>query len=92
MGAEVAVIGQGTWGMGESRRTEEDEIAARRLGIELGMTHIHTAERYADGGCERVVGRAVEDRRPLFGRFVVSFISENGREFQNIPLWLRWSS
>ena len=59
----VAVVGQGTWGMGESRRTEKDEIAALRLGIELGMTHIDTAEMYADGGSERVVGRAVEGRR-----------------------------
>jgi aryl-alcohol dehydrogenase-like predicted oxidoreductase len=42
-GVKVAVIGQGTWGMGESRRTERDEIAALRLGIGLGMTHIDTA-------------------------------------------------
>jgi hypothetical protein len=62
-GESVAVIGQGTWGMGESRRAEKDEIAALRLGIELGMTHIDTAEMYADGGSERVVGRAVEGRR-----------------------------
>ncbi|MGE5851435.1 MAG: aldo/keto reductase, partial [Candidatus Methylomirabilota bacterium] len=34
-----------------------------RLGIELGMTHIDTAEAYADGGAERVVARAVEGRR-----------------------------
>jgi hypothetical protein len=59
----VAVIGQGTWEMGESRRTEKDEIAALRLGIELGMTHIDTAEMYADGGSERVVGQAVKGRR-----------------------------
>jgi len=62
-GVKVAVIGQGAWGMGESRRTEKDEIAALRLGVELGMTHIDTAEMYADGGSERVVGRAVEGRR-----------------------------
>ena len=49
--------------MGESRRAEKDEIAALRLGIDLGMTHIDTAEAYADGGSERVVGRAVEGRR-----------------------------
>ena len=60
---EVAVIGQGAWGMGESRRAEKGEIAALRLGVELGMTHIDTAEMYADGGSERVVGRAVEGRR-----------------------------
>ena len=62
-GVNIAVIGQGTWGMGESRRTKNDEIAALRLGIESGMTHIDTAEMYADGGSERVVGRAVEGRR-----------------------------
>jgi len=62
-GESVAVIGQGTWGMGESRRAEKGEIAALRLGVELGMTHIDTAEMYADGGSERVVGRAVEGRR-----------------------------
>ena len=62
-GVEVAVVGQGTWGMGESRRTEKDEIAALRLGIDLGMTHIDTAEMYADGRSEVVVGRAVEGRR-----------------------------
>jgi len=62
-GVSIAVIGQGTWGMGESRRTEKQEIAALRLGIELGMTHIDTAEMYADGGSERVVGQAVEGRR-----------------------------
>ncbi len=62
-GVDVAVIGQGTWGMGESRRTEKDEIAALRLGIELGMTHIDSAEAYADGGAERIVARAVESRR-----------------------------
>jgi diketogulonate reductase-like aldo/keto reductase len=49
--------------MGESRRTERDEIAALRLGIGLGMTHIDTAEMYADGGAERIVGRAVADGR-----------------------------
>ncbi len=59
----VAVIGQGTWGMGESRRAERDEIAALRLGIELGMTHIDTAEAYGDGGAERVVARAIAGRR-----------------------------
>ncbi len=62
-GVNVAVIGQGTWGMGESRGAERDEIAALRLGIELGMNHIDTAEAYADGGAERVVGRAVEGQR-----------------------------
>ena len=50
-------------GDGESRRAEKGEIATLRLGVELGMTHIDTAEMYADGGAERVVGRAVEGGR-----------------------------
>jgi diketogulonate reductase-like aldo/keto reductase len=62
-GVDVAVIGQGTWKMGERRADARDEIAALRAGIELGMTHIDTAEMYADGGAERVVGEAIRGRR-----------------------------
>ena len=59
----VAVIGQGTWGMGERRARRRDEVAALRLGIESGMTHIDTAEMYADGGAERVVAEAIAGQR-----------------------------
>ncbi len=62
-GVNVAVIGQGTWGMGEARGAEKEEVAALRLGIELGMTHIDTAEMYGNGATERVVGRAIADQR-----------------------------
>lgn len=62
-GVPVAVIGQGTWRMGESRSTHRDEVAALRLGIELGLTHIDTAEMYGDGGAEKVVAEAVAGRR-----------------------------
>ncbi|MBI3457314.1 MAG: aldo/keto reductase [Candidatus Rokubacteria bacterium] len=62
-GVPVAVIGQGTWRMGESRSTYRDEVAALRLGIELGLTHIDTAEMYGDGGAEKVVAEAVAGRR-----------------------------
>ena len=57
-GVEVSVIGQGTWHMGEDRRLKKDEIAAIRLGIELGLTHIDTAEMYADGHAEEIVAEA----------------------------------
>ena len=56
----VPVIGQGTWHMGESRRTERAEVAALRLGLELGLTHIDTAEMYGDGGAERIVAQAIK--------------------------------
>ena len=62
-GAPVAVIGQGTWRMGEQPERRRDEIAALRLGIELGMTHIDTAEMYGDGGAERVVAEAIAKQR-----------------------------
>ena len=62
-GETLPVLGQGTWRMGESARSKKTEVAALRLGIELGMTLIDTAEMYADGGAERVVGEAIAGRR-----------------------------
>lgn len=58
-GVAVSVIGQGTWHMGEDRRLKKDEIVALRLGIELGLTHMNTAEMYADGQAEEIVAEAV---------------------------------
>jgi diketogulonate reductase-like aldo/keto reductase len=49
--------------MGDDRRAQQDEIAALSLGIELGMTHIDTAEMYGNGGAERVVANAIRGRR-----------------------------
>ena len=53
------MLGQGTWRMGESKRERATEIAALRLGIELGMSLIDTAEMYGDGGAEEVVREAI---------------------------------
>jgi diketogulonate reductase-like aldo/keto reductase len=49
--------------MGESRAARGREVAALRLGLDLGMTLIDTAEMYADGGAEEVVGEAIAGRR-----------------------------
>jgi diketogulonate reductase-like aldo/keto reductase len=62
-GPPVPVIGQGTWHMGENSRARDQEIAALRLGLDLGLTHIDTAEIYADGRAEEIVGEAIADRR-----------------------------
>ena len=62
-GEHVPVLGQGTWRMGENTGAHKDEVAALRLGIELGMTLIDTAEMYGDGGAEKVVADAIEDQR-----------------------------
>lgn len=62
-GASVPRLGQGTWGMGENPRRRLAEVEALRTGIELGMTLIDTAEMYANGGAEEVVGEAIEGCR-----------------------------
>ena len=62
-GETVPVLGQGTWRMGEAASRRQNEVAALRIGIELGMTLIDTAEMYADGGAERVVGEAIAGLR-----------------------------
>jgi len=59
----VPVLGQGTWRMGEASSKRKNEVSALRTGIELGMTLIDTAEMYADGGAERVVGEAIAGLR-----------------------------
>ncbi len=56
--------------MGESAARAEDEVRALQQGLDLGMTLIDTAEMYADGGAEEVVGRALAGRRDA--AFVVS--------------------
>ncbi|MBI4277033.1 MAG: aldo/keto reductase, partial [Armatimonadetes bacterium] len=62
-GVHVPVIGQGTWNLGVGRRGGEEEIAALRRGLDLGMTHIDTAEMYGDGRTEELVARAIGGRR-----------------------------
>ena len=62
-GEAVPALGQGTWKMGESASRRADEIKALRLGLDLGMRLIDTAEMYADGGAEELVGEAVAGRR-----------------------------
>lgn len=61
-GPDVAVIGQGTWHMGD-RRDRAAEVAALRLGIDLGMVHIDTAEAYGSGGAEEMIGELLADVR-----------------------------
>ena len=62
-GTAVPVLGQGTWRMGERHRPQAAEADALRLGLDLGMTLIDTAEMYGDGASERVVGEAIAGRR-----------------------------
>ena len=59
----VPQLGLGTWHMGESGRKRKEEVAALKLGLDLGMTLIDTAEMYGNGGAEEAVAEAVRGRR-----------------------------
>jgi diketogulonate reductase-like aldo/keto reductase len=59
----IPVLGQGTWGMGERQADFKAEAAALRLGLDLGITLIDTAEMYGEGGAEQVVAEAITGRR-----------------------------
>lgn len=69
-GTEVPALGQGTWHMGERGADRTREADALRLGLDLGMTLIDTAEMYAEGGAEEVVAEAIAGRRDA--AFIVS--------------------
>ncbi|MCQ3941718.1 MAG: aldo/keto reductase [Alphaproteobacteria bacterium] len=80
-GENVPVLGQGTWFMGERSAHAADEAAALRLGLDLGMTLIDTAEMYADGGAEEVVADAIAGRRDdvfLVGKVLPENASRRG--------------
>ncbi|MFK4342804.1 MULTISPECIES: aldo/keto reductase [unclassified Paenibacillus] len=62
-GREVPLIGQGTWHMGEKASFRQEEVRALQLGLDLGMTLVDTAEMYAEGGAEEIVGEAIRGRR-----------------------------
>jgi diketogulonate reductase-like aldo/keto reductase len=62
-GVKVPALGQGTWNMGEHASEAAREIDSLKAGIDLGMTLIDTAEMYAEGGAERIVGQAIKGRR-----------------------------
>jgi diketogulonate reductase-like aldo/keto reductase len=60
-GVDVAAIGQGTWNIEKDQRAAA--VAALRRGLDLGLTHIDTAEMYGDGAAEKLVGEAIAGRR-----------------------------
>jgi len=75
-GETVMALGQGTWHMGESAGRRKQEVAALRLGLELGLSLIDTAEMYANGVAEEIVGEAFAGRRDDI--FIVSkVLAEN---------------
>jgi diketogulonate reductase-like aldo/keto reductase len=82
-GAEFPALGQGTWHMCEGGRAAKDEAAALKLGIDLGMTLIDTAEMYGDGGVEELVGQAVQGRRDQL--FIVTKVHPQNASRTGVP-------
>ena len=67
-GVSIPKMGMGTWYMGENPSKADEEIKSLRLGVELGITLIDTAEMYGDGASETLVGQAIAPlcRQELF--------------------------
>lgn len=62
-GQNIPALGQGTWHMGEDADRRTSEIAALRLGLDLGMRVIDTAELYGSGASEHLIAEAIHGRR-----------------------------
>jgi diketogulonate reductase-like aldo/keto reductase len=82
-GTEVPALGQGTWHMGESARLAQQEVAALKLGIELGLTLIDTAEMYGNGRAEELVAEAIAGRRDEL--FIVSKVYPHNASRSGTP-------
>lgn len=81
-GTKVPALGQGTWFMGESPTKLKQELDALRLGIDQGLTLIDTAEMYADGGAEKVVGKAIDGLRSKV--FLVSKVLPSNASYKGV--------
>jgi diketogulonate reductase-like aldo/keto reductase len=82
-GKRVPALGQGTWRMGESKSARVREVAALRLGIDLGMSLIDTAEMYGDGGAEEIVAEAIDGQRD--GVFLVTKVYPHNASGSELP-------
>ncbi|MGH9883413.1 MAG: aldo/keto reductase [Pyrinomonadaceae bacterium] len=82
-GERVPALGQGTWRMGENKSAHADEVAALRLGVDLGMTLIDTAEMYGEGAAEKVVADAIEGQRDRV--FVVTKLYPHNASRTELP-------
>src|SRR5262245_17332227 len=82
-GKRVPALGQGTWRMGESKNKRATEVAALRLGIELGLSLIDTAEMYGDGGAEEVVAETIKEQQQ--GVFIVTKVYPYNASRKKLP-------
>jgi diketogulonate reductase-like aldo/keto reductase len=77
----VPIIGQGTWMIeGNNKDTESRAIETLKLGLDLGMTHIDTAEMYGNGHTEELVAQVITERRDEV--FLVSKVLPSNASFE----------
>ena len=81
-GESIPALGQGTWQMAERSDRRAQEIEALRLGVELGMTLIDTAEMYGEGASEELVAEALADERERI--FLVSKVYPHNASRQGV--------
>ena len=79
-GPAVSVIGQGSWYIEQGDRREA--IAALQRGLDLGLSHIDTAEMYGDGRSEAIIGEAIAGRRDQV--FLVSKVLPHNASRQGV--------
>ena len=80
-GTPMPVLGAGTWGYAENAARRRDEVDALHAALDVGLTLIDTAEMYADGGAEELVGEALSGRRDeafLVDKVLPSHASRHG--------------
>ena len=82
-GAPIPVLGQGSWHLGQGRHPIEDEAAALRTGLSLGMDMIDTAEVYGGGRAEELIGRLGPELRAK--TFLVSKVMPGHATASGIP-------
>src|SRR5258708_6917411 len=83
-GEQVSALGMGTWHLGESPESRAEEIATLRLGIDLGMNLVDTAEMYGEGLAEELVGEALAKRRDEF--FLVTKVYPRNASRLGLPI------
>ncbi len=76
----VPKIGQGSWNLPLRGAGADEAKRALRRGIELGLTHLDTAEMYGDGGSERLIGEAIRGL-PRDALFIVSKVLPSNASF-----------
>ncbi len=76
----VPVIGQGTWNLPLDGSAFDEARRSLKLGIDLGMVHIDTAEMYGNGGSENVIGETIKGL-PRESLFIVSKVMPSNASY-----------